>query len=219
MMKTIAGLATAVVLASSCVSGGMAAVSASQEETPAVRAKLAAISSEVSKARLRGYIEKMISFGTRHTLSDQVSDTRGIGTARRWVEAEFRKMSGDCGGCLEVVTVQDTVTAPPRVPSPTVVANAVAIQRGATDPNRIIIIQGHLDSRTAFEADFPFRGIATRQDGNSMTARFCRHIHILVTSDSMIRRGRMPCLRLVSRRGLPDLDFKLEFDAELFRHF
>jgi Peptidase family M28 len=170
MMKTIAGLATAVVLASSCVSGGMAAVSASQEETPAVRAKLAAISSEVSKARLRGYIEKMISFGTRHTLSDQVSDTRGIGAARRWVEAEFRKMSGDCGGCLEVVTVQDTVTAPPRVPSPTVVANAVAIQRGATDPNRIIIIQGHLDSRVSDPLNFTDDAPGANDDASGVAA-------------------------------------------------
>jgi Zn-dependent M28 family amino/carboxypeptidase len=68
-------------------------------------------------------------------------------------------MSADCGTCLEVITVQDTVTAPPRVPSPTVIANAVAIQRGATDPNRVIIIQGHLDSRVTdvmnFTADAP----------------------------------------------------------------
>jgi Zn-dependent M28 family amino/carboxypeptidase len=101
----------------------------------------------------------MVSFGTRHTLSDQTSDSRGIGAARRWVEAEFRKMSADCGSCLEVITTQDTVTSPPRVPNPTVIANAVAIQRGATDPNRVIIIQGHLDSRVSdvmnFTADAP----------------------------------------------------------------
>lgn len=115
----------------------------------AVKQALASISGDVSEANLRGYIEKMVSFGTRHTLSDQTSDTRGIGAARRWVESEFREMSAECGGCLEVVTVQDTVTSPPRVPSPTVIANAVAIQRGTADPNRVIIIQGHLDSRVS----------------------------------------------------------------------
>ena len=124
-----------------------------------VKQALAAISADVSEASLRGYIDKMVSFGTRHTLSDQVSETRGIGAARRWVEGEFRKMSADCGGCLEVVTVQDTVTSLPRVPNPTLVANAVAIQRGTSDPNRVIIIQGHLDSRVTdvmnFTADAP----------------------------------------------------------------
>ncbi len=148
-----AAMASALILAA-CTS------SPASVETPAqVKQALAAVSAEVSEVSLRGYIEKMVSFGTRHTLSDQVSDTRGIGAARRWVEGEFRKMSADCGGCLEVVTVKDTVTSLPRVPNPTVIANAVAIQRGASDPNRVIIIQGHLDSRATdvmnFTADAP----------------------------------------------------------------
>ncbi len=114
---------------------------------PAVKAALSAISGEVSAASLRGYIEKMVSFGTRHTLSDQTSDRRGIGAARRWVESEFRQMAAACGGCLEIVLPQDTVTGLPRVPDPTLVVDVAAIQRGTTDPNRVIIIQGHLDSR------------------------------------------------------------------------
>jgi Zn-dependent M28 family amino/carboxypeptidase len=116
---------------------------------PAVDTMARGVVADVSEANLRGYIEKMVGFGTRHTLSDQVSETRGIGAARRWVESEFRKMSTDCGNCLEVITTRDTVTAPPRVPNPTLIANAVAIQRGTTDPNRVIIIQGHLDSRVS----------------------------------------------------------------------
>ena len=148
-----AAMASALILAA-CTS------SPASVETPAqVKQALAAVSAEVSEVSLRGYIEKMVSFGTRHTLSDQVSDTRGIGAARRWVEGEFRKMSAECDGCLEVVTVQDTVTSLPRVPNPTVIANAVAIQRGTSDPNRVIIIQGHLDSRVTdvmnFTADAP----------------------------------------------------------------
>lgn len=158
MGTRFAGLLLAAGFAASCAGtpeGGAPAPAA----PPAVKSAMSAISADVSEASLRGYIEKMVSFGTRHTLSDQVSDTRGIGAARRWVEAEFRKMSADCGGCLEVITVQDTVTSPPRVPNPTVIANAVAILRGATDPNRVIIIQGHLDSRVSevmnFTADAP----------------------------------------------------------------
>lgn len=109
-------------------------------------ATLAAMGAEVSGQKLHYFIDRMVSFGTRHTLSDQVSDTRGIGAARRWVEAEFRAMGAECGGCLEIVTPSDTVTAP-RIPDPTLVMNVVAIQRGTTEPNRVIIIQGHLDSR------------------------------------------------------------------------
>jgi Zn-dependent M28 family amino/carboxypeptidase len=124
--------------------------SSPQPETapPAVSSALAAIAGEVSEASQRAYIEKMVSFGTRSTISDQTSSTRGIGAARRWVEAEFRSIGSACGGCLEIVLPEDTVTGQ-RYPQPTRVVNVVAIQRGTTDPNRVIIIQGHLDSRNS----------------------------------------------------------------------
>ncbi|EDQ00820.1 Probable aminopeptidase fused to fibronectin type 3 domain [Shewanella benthica KT99] len=51
-----------------------------------------------------------MSFGTRHTLSETESDTQGIGAARRWIKNEFERISTDCGGCLEVITLSDTVT-------------------------------------------------------------------------------------------------------------
>jgi Peptidase family M28 len=116
--------------------------------SPSVRAALNAIAGEVSETSQRGFIEKMVSFGTRSTISDATSSTRGIGAARRWVESEFRGMSSACGGCLEIVTPSDTVTGQ-RYPQPTLVVDVVAIQRGTTDPNRVIIIQGHLDSRNS----------------------------------------------------------------------
>lgn len=144
--------------------------SAAPAATPQVTQALAVISAEVSEASLRGYIEKMVSFGTRHTLSDQTSDTRGIGAARRWVESEFRQMSAECGGCLEVITVQDTITAPPRVPNPTVVANAVAIQRGTRDPKRVIIIQGHLDSRVTDPLNFTDDAPGANDDASGVAA-------------------------------------------------
>ena len=115
---------------------------------------LALIAGEVSQERLRADIDKLVSFGTRHTLSDQISETRGIGAARRWVEGEFRGISEKCGGCLDVITVQDTVQAPPRVPDPTLVANAVAIKKGSQGSDRVIIIQAHLDSRVSDVMNF-----------------------------------------------------------------
>lgn len=162
-----AAIAGALMLAS-CTS--MPGAPAGPAASAQVKQALASVSGEVSEASLRGYIEKMVGFGTRHTLSDQVSDTRGIGAARRWVETEFRKMSTDCGGCLEVITVQDTITSPPRVPNPTVIANAVAIQRGTGDPNRIIIIQGHLDSRVTDPLNFTSDAPGANDDASGVAA-------------------------------------------------
>ena len=100
----------------------------------------------VSPVELRATIEKLVGFGTRHTLSDTKSDTRGIGAARSWVATRFAQISKDCGGCLEVVTPSQTFTGA-RVPQPTEVMDIVAIQRGASDPDRVVLIAGHLDSR------------------------------------------------------------------------
>lgn len=123
--------------------------SAAPAQTPASteHSLLHRLPTAVSADRLRADVESMVSFGTRHTLSDTASDTRGVGAARRWVEQEFQTISRDCGGCLEVILPGRTVTALPRIPDPTEVVNVVAIQRGTTDPERVIVISGHLDSR------------------------------------------------------------------------
>ena len=93
-------------------------------------------------------IRTLVDFGTRHTLSDTKSDTQGIGAARRWIEAEFKRISKDCGGCLEVVTVGETVQGK-RIADPTEVVNVIAIQRGKTDPKRVVMMSGDIDSRVS----------------------------------------------------------------------
>lgn len=109
-------------------------------------AALRSVASEVSPQRLHATIDRLVGFGTRHTLSDTRSNRRGIGAARRWIESEFRSIGDACGGCLEVATPSDTVTGA-RVPTPTEIVDVLAIQRGTSDPDRVIIISGHLDSR------------------------------------------------------------------------
>ncbi|GAB3786717.1 M20/M25/M40 family metallo-hydrolase [Dyella agri] len=101
-----------------------------------------------SETELRATIAKLVGFGTRHTLSDTRSDTRGIGAARRWVKARFEAISRDCGGCLEVITPSQTFTGK-RMPHPAEVMDVVAIKRGSADPQRVIAITGHLDSRVS----------------------------------------------------------------------
>ena len=68
------------------------------QEQPVLRELVAAVSPD----RIEADIRKLVSFGTRHTLSDTLSETRGIGAARRWIRAEFDRISEACGGCLEV---------------------------------------------------------------------------------------------------------------------
>lgn len=105
--------------------------------------------SKVRMDRLRADIEALVGFGTRHTLSDTVSETRGVGAARRWVAREFEAISRECGGCIAVETPSAVITAPPRIPNPTEVVSVVAVQRGQTDPDRVILISAHLDSRVS----------------------------------------------------------------------
>ncbi|HEV7690436.1 MAG TPA: M28 family peptidase, partial [Hyphomonadaceae bacterium] len=144
----VAGFAAAAASCTADGSFGIVSPTTAAKPSGAVSSELAAIAGEVSEAGQRAYIEKMVSFGTRSTISDQVSNTRGIGAARRWVEGEFRSIGTACGGCLEIVLPEDTVTGA-RYPQPTKVVDVVAIQRGTSDPNRVIIIQGHLDSRNS----------------------------------------------------------------------
>jgi len=104
------------------------------------------ISGAVRAEELRVTTAKLVGFGTRHTLSDTKSNRRGIGAARRWVKSRFLDISRRCHGCLTVETPTQTVTAE-RVPKPTLIMDVLAIQRGVSDPDRVIVISGHLDSR------------------------------------------------------------------------
>ena len=105
------------------------------------------IAVEPSAERIRNDIQTLVDFGTRHTLSETKSDTRGIGAARRWIFEEFEKISKDCGGCLEVIYVSDTIEGKRRIPEPTEVVSVLAIQRGTLDPNRFVMMSGDIDSR------------------------------------------------------------------------
>ena len=110
---------------------------------------------EVSQQRLKADVEKLVSFGTRHTLSSQTDPKRGIGAAVDWGLEEFRRIGAKCGGCLEVLPVGEVVQPDGRrIPTATLVRNAVAIQRGSERPNEVVIVQGHIDSRVSDPLDF-----------------------------------------------------------------
>ncbi|MCH4552427.1 M28 family peptidase [Aestuariibaculum lutulentum] len=110
----------------------------------------------VSAERIEKDIETLVNFGTRNTFSDTLSDTRGIGAARRWIKQEFENISKDCNNCLDVFYQKDYVTKKGnnRVPHDAWVVNVIAIQKGTKYPNSYIIMSGDIDSRASDTMDF-----------------------------------------------------------------
>ena len=125
------------------------ATSLSAELAYTDQARLHDIAADVSSKRIEQDIRKLVGFGTRHTLSDTQSDTRGIGAARRWIKQEFEKISAACGNCLEVYYQSATISGEKRIPDATEVVSVIAIQRGITDPGRYVIMSGDIDSRVS----------------------------------------------------------------------
>jgi len=118
---------------------------------------------QVSEAELRRTIEALVGFGTRHTLSSQTDPKRGIGASVRWAEKAMK------GYGLEALQVCDTVTGR-RIPAPTKVCNAVAIQRGTERPNDVVIITGHIDSRVSDVMDAVKDAPGANDDGSGTAA-------------------------------------------------
>jgi Peptidase family M28 len=130
---------------------------------PPPEAQVAEYARAIDQARLRSIVEKLVSFGTRHTLSSQTDPKRGIGAAVRWAQAEMKSYG------LQTLQTCDTVTGR-RVPTPTKVCNAVAIQRGTERPNDVVIITGHIDSRVSDPMDAVKDAPGANDDGSGTAA-------------------------------------------------
>ena len=108
------------------------------------------IISNVSQERLKSDVQKLVDFGTRHTLSDTISKTRGIGAARRWIKNSFDLISEDCNNCLDVFFQKNYFEKNNlRLIKNVWINNVVAIQKGIKYPNRFIIMSGDIDSRVS----------------------------------------------------------------------
>ncbi|MFH0992068.1 MAG: M28 family metallopeptidase [bacterium] len=117
---------------------------------------------EVSEKNLRQIIEKLVSFGTRHTLSDTISTSRGIGAARRWIKSEYERYAAQSSGRMTVEFHETVIPPSARVPNPAKVVNVVATLKGrdaGTPRERILVVGGHYDTRASgandVEADAP----------------------------------------------------------------
>ncbi len=108
---------------------------------------------EISAKNIETTIQKLVSFGTRNTLSEQNNPARGIGAARDYLFAEFQKISADCGNCLAVEKQTFLQPKANRIPEPTNLTNVVATLKGTTDPERVYVVSGHYDSMCSSPID------------------------------------------------------------------
>jgi hypothetical protein len=145
IVRALSAAAAAVIVWSGSAGAQSSVPVAPSFEDPRIHGVVAAASPE----RIERDIRTLVSFGTRHTMSDTLSPTRGIGAARRWIFDEFQRISRACGGCLEVRYISDIVKgdSTTRIRQDVNVVNVVAIQRGRTDPGRYVLLSGDIDSR------------------------------------------------------------------------
>jgi phenylpyruvate tautomerase PptA (4-oxalocrotonate tautomerase family) len=139
------------------------------ENASARDSRLAQIAEPVSAGSLKRYVERLVSFDTRHTLSSQTHPTRGIGASLNWTEAEFRRLSKSCNNCLEVGRASEVISGR-RIPEPTEVTNVFAVQRGTERPNDVVIITGHIDSRVTDVMDVTSDSPGANDDGSGTAA-------------------------------------------------
>jgi Zn-dependent M28 family amino/carboxypeptidase len=110
----------------------------------------------ISAEHIKNDVKTLADFGTRHTLSDTVSNTRGIGAARRWIKSEFETISKDCNSCLNVFYQKNFIKqgTGDRIVKDVWINNVVAIQKGTKYPNRYIIMSSDIDTRVSDPNDF-----------------------------------------------------------------
>ncbi len=108
---------------------------------------------EISAQNIENTIRKLVSFGTRNTLSAQDNPTRGIGAARDWIFDELNKISADCDNCLTVEKQTFLQPKANRIPGPTNLTNVVATLKGTQNPERIYVVSGHYDSMCSSPID------------------------------------------------------------------
>lgn len=155
LVRSIAKIASSLCLLATLVAASSHAQDSPQPADPQIAAALR----QISPDRIHANIDKLVSFGTRSTISAQdpasIAAGRGIGAAREWIKSEFARYSKDCDGCLEVKTDAFTQPAADRIPQPIELTNVYAVLKGSDPENakRIVLVTGHYDSRNSDTLD------------------------------------------------------------------
>ncbi|PWF54573.1 M20/M25/M40 family metallo-hydrolase [Massilia glaciei] len=136
--------------------GGVAADARAHAPAPAAapdmarrKPQIARIVADISPKRIEAHIAKLVSFKTRHTMSETVSETVGIGAARRWIKRELESCGAGAGARLQVAFDSHITPVSARISRPTEVVNVVATLPGTqgASKERIYVVSGHYDSR------------------------------------------------------------------------
>ncbi|KAF2870566.1 putative zinc metalloprotease [Massariosphaeria phaeospora] len=109
---------------------------------------------EINPANIGAIIQKLVSFGTRHTLSTQNDTRRGIGVARDWIAQELRKHAAESEGRMTITVPSYTQGVASRIPFPVKISNVLATVKGSEDPSRVYVMTGHYDSRVTDVLDY-----------------------------------------------------------------
>jgi hypothetical protein len=127
------------------------------------------IINDVSSERIKTDVQKLVSFGTRHTLSDTISNTNGIGAARRWIKSKFEEISKECNNCLDVDFQKNFYKKnKKRLVNDVWINNVIAIQKGSKFPNRYVIMSGDIDSRVSDPNDFESESPGANDNASGM---------------------------------------------------
>ena len=140
----------------------------------------------VSKDSLKANVEKLVSFGTRHTMSSTTDKDKGIGAARSWVLSKFRNFAKNSGGRMEVfLQNEDLQPDGRRINKVTNLGNAIGLLKG-TDAldKRMIIISGHLDSRVSDVLNSTDYAPGANDDGSGVAA--------LIESARVLSKSKFP---------------------------
>jgi hypothetical protein len=137
---------------------------------------LRALMRQVDARRIEDIVNRLVAFGTRHTLSSQTDPQRGIGAATDWVFGQMQALAAASGGRMTVARQSFVQPVAPRIPTPTVITNCIATLTGDTAPDRIYVVTGHLDSRVTdvlnFTSDAP--GADDDASGVAVVLELCR---------------------------------------------
>lgn len=164
--RIIAGLVAGLFASGAAVA---ATAATSGPDTTRHQAQIDKIVAEISPKRIENYINKLVSFETRHTMSDTVSETRGIGAARRWIKSELER----CGaGKLQVAFDSHVAPVSARISRPTEIVNVVATLPGTQDASkeRLYVVSGHYDSRNTDVMDAEGKAPGANDDASGTAA-------------------------------------------------
>ncbi|KAJ3730440.1 aminopeptidase [Lentinula raphanica] len=145
--------------------------------------ELTSMLNEIDPARIEAIINKLVSFGTRSTLSNQTDPVRGIGAARDWIASQMQEFAATSNGRMTVDVPSYLQTATGSITSDTIISNVVATLKGSQEPNRIYVVSGHYDSRNTNNSD-GINDAPGADDDGSGTAISMELARIMATHDT-----------------------------------